>query len=454
MDHPSPIPTYLLQTRSRGRAGERIAVKRATLVDDGAHILRANRLNRTADLINMLAVVTIEVAIVVAEVSPLKFTHGELRSELEGSLTNILLRNETLEGFTSDDEHNFVWSRYPSWVAALSEAIRNSGADDRIDENEVARTIEASRTKRLLVDAEGETTITHELITTDALITELEATSGEIQEVFFDISIVTEVFDLISRSENLEELTIFAGERLRKHLFAEEGSEAIEGLEVHRRIGKDGGELGVDLLHITSEVSRERLGAVHHILDARLDQVLIADVSIDELKDRLFERNLSLEVRTLEGRASLLDANARTSTTEGLELELILSRSNLVGSSTNTAESGVIHEGRSGEGSSGNRHFLNNATDDIRDIRESSTINRVDVRRFASKHTTDLADDAVDIFTGEVLDCRQRNAGISHIISFLVLFCLLFYSTFIPIAFLLEENRVCLGFVLLELPSV
>jgi hypothetical protein len=32
-----------------------------------------------------------------------------------------------------------------------------------------------------------------------------------------------------------------------------------------------------------------------------------------------------------------------------------------------------------------------------------------------------LADDAVDIFTGEVLDCRQRNAGIGHIISFLVL---------------------------------
>jgi hypothetical protein len=51
-----------------------------------------------------------------------------------------------------------------------------------------------------------------------------------------------------------------------------------------------------------------------------------------------------------------------------------------------------------------------------------------------------LADDAVYIFTGEVLDCRQRNAGISHIISFLVLVLFWFYSPVIPIAFLLEEK--------------
>ncbi len=235
----------------------------------------------------MLTIVTIEVAIVITEVSPLKLTHAELRSELEGSLTNILLRHETLEGITSDDEHNFVRSRYPSWVAALSEAIRNSGADDRIHENEVATAIEASRAKRLLVDTKGETTIAHELITSNRLFTELEATSGETDQVFFDISIVTEVLNLIRRSHDLEELTFAGGKGFSKHLFTEESSDTIEGLEVHRRIGKDGGELGVDLLHITSEVSRERLGAVHHILDARLDQVLIADVSIDELKDLL-----------------------------------------------------------------------------------------------------------------------------------------------------------------------
>lgn len=56
----------------------------------------------------MLTEVTIEVAIVVAEVSPLKFTHSELGSEAERTLTNIALRDQTLEGIASDDETNLV----------------------------------------------------------------------------------------------------------------------------------------------------------------------------------------------------------------------------------------------------------------------------------------------------------------------------------------------------------
>ena len=297
----------------------------------------------------MLTIITIEVAIIVAEVGPLKLTHAELGSELEGSFSNILFGDEALEGFTSDDECDFVGSGHPSRIAALGEPVRDGSRDDGVDENEIARTIEPSGAEGLLVDTKSKTAIAHELITRDRLLTELEAASGQIEQVFFDIGIVAEVLNLVGRSEDLEELAVFRREGFSKHLFAEEGSNAIEGLEVQRRIGKEGRKLGVDLLHITSKALREALGAVDHILDARLDQVLVTDVSIDKLKDRLFERNLSLEVGTLERGAGLLDANTGTSATEGLELELIFRRSNLIGGGTNAAKRGVIHEGRSSE---------------------------------------------------------------------------------------------------------
>lgn len=380
VEQPPPLPTYFfLQTSRRSGAGERDAVELATLVDDGAHVLRTNRLNRTRDLVDVLTEVAIQVAIVIAEVCPLKLTHGELRSELEGSLSNILFGDEAFEGFSSDYKHDFVRSGHPSRIAALSEPVRDGSRDNRIDKDEIATAIKTSSAEGLLVDTKSEAAITHELIARDGFLTKLERTTSQSDQIFLDVGVIAEVFDLICGGHDLEELTFASSERFSKHLFAEEGSNAIEGLEVHRRIGKEGRELGVDLLHITSKALRESLGAIDNILDAGLNEILIADISVDKLKDRFFERNLSLEVGTFEGGASLLDANAGTSTTEGLELELILSRTNLVGSSTNATEGSVVHEGRSGERSSGNRHFLNHATNNVGDIRESSTIDGVNV---------------------------------------------------------------------------
>lgn len=380
----------------------------------------------------MLTEVAIQVAIVVAEIGPLKLTHSELGSELEGSFTNILLGNEALECLASDDERHFIRGGNPSRVAALGKSVRNGGRNDGVDKNQVAGTIKPSRTERLLVDAEGKPAITHELVAGDGLLTKLEAASGQVEQVFLDIGIVAQVLNLVGGSEDLEELAIFRRERLCKHLFAEEGSDAIEGLEVERGIGKDGRKLRVDLLHVASQILGERLGAIDHILDAGLDQILITDVGIDKLKDRLFERNLRLEVGTLEGGAGLLDANTGTGSTEGLELELILRGTNLVGSGTNAAKGGVIDEGRSGEGSGGNCHFLNNAADDIRNIRERAAVDGVDVWTFAGENSTDLSDDAVDILGGEVLDRGQGDTIVRHNFSFLFWFC------------------CCLGFVLLE----
>jgi len=173
-----PITTYLLQTRRRGRARKRIAVKWATLEQHGNHILRADRLDRTLDLVDVLTEISVEIAVVVAEVSPLQLTHRELRGEAEGSLTDILLWHQTLEGLASDDEADLVRSVDPCRVAALGEAVGDCRAGDRIHQNEIAVAVETSSAEGLLVDTEGKTTITLELISSDAVLAELEATSG------------------------------------------------------------------------------------------------------------------------------------------------------------------------------------------------------------------------------------------------------------------------------------
>jgi len=366
----------------------------------------------------VLSEVTIEVTIVVAEVSPLQFTHRELRGKAEGSLADIVLRNQTLEGITSDDEANLVRSGHPSRIAALSKPVRDGGADNGVDKDEVAGAIEASSTKGLLVDTEGKAAITLELITTDALLAELEAASGQIQEVFLNVSIITDVFDSVRSEQDLEELAILGGERLCKHLLAKEGSNAIEGLEVERAVRKNLRKLSVDLLHIASDVLSERTSSIDNILNARLDQELITDISVDDLEDGLLKGDLCLKVGTLEGGASLLDADARASTTKGLERELVLGRTNLVSRCTNAAKRKVGDEVRSGERSGWDGHFLNHATNGVGNARKRAAVNGVDVGGLASKHLGDLANDPRDITRCKVLDGAKWDTiiGISHII--------------------------------------
>lgn len=137
---------YLLETSGGRAARKRLTIEWATLEQDCTDVLRADRLDRTLDLVDMLTEITIQVAIVVAEVRPLQFTHAELRGETEGAFTDVLLGNETLERLASDDETDFVRSRYPRRVAALSETVRDGLSDDWVDEDEVSAPIKTSRT--------------------------------------------------------------------------------------------------------------------------------------------------------------------------------------------------------------------------------------------------------------------------------------------------------------------
>lgn len=429
--------TSLLETSRAGRAGERQTVKRAPLVDDSADVLRTDRLNRTLDLVDVLTKVTVQVAVVIPEVGPLQFAHRKLRSEPEGSLTSVRLGDEALERFASDDEHDLVRSTHPSRVTALSEAVVHGLADDRVDQNEVAASVEASRPERLLVNAEGEAPVAHELVASNALFAEAERTSGQTDQVFLDIGVIAEVLDLIRARHDLEELPVTGSERFSEHLFAQEAADLVERLEVHRGIGKNCRELRTERLHVTREVLCERLSAVGDKLDARQNQVLVPNVSVDDLKDGLLQRDLSLQITALECRASLLDADTGTSTAKGLELEAVLGAANEVRVSANATQGGVIDENGGRERGRRNSHFLDNGTNNVRDVRKRSTIDGVNIGRLPGENPANLTNDTVNVFGGEVLNCRQWNA-IRHNFSFSWLSLVLVSSLLKPPQ---EKNR-------------
>ena len=366
--------TSRLEASGAGRAGKRQAVIRAALVHDSTDVLRTDRLNRTADLVDVLTKIAIQVTVVVAEVSPFQFAHRKLRGKAESAFTSVLLRNQALERFAANDEHDFVRSANPCGVTALCKAVGHCSADDRVHKHQISAAVKASSAEGLLVDAKSETAIAHELVARDALFTQAEGTRRQVIQVFFDIRIVTEVFDLVSRSQHLEKLAIACSKRLSKHLLAEERADLVQRFEVHRAIRQDGRKQGINLLHIASKVLREGLGAVDSELDAALLQILVANVGIDDLKDRLLKGDLSLQITAFKRCTGLLYADTGASTAQGLKLELVFSASDLVRGCSNTTQGSVVHKGWRSQRSCGNRHFFNNGAHNVRNIGKRTAI--------------------------------------------------------------------------------
>lgn len=362
----------------------------------------------------MLTIIPVEVAVVVSEVGPFEFTHRKLRSELEGALAGVRFGNKALERIAGDDEADLVRRCDPSRVAALSKPVGNGCGDDRVNQHEVARPIEPSGTQGLLVDPKREPTVALELVARDGLFTQLERTSGEVEQVFLYIGVVAEVFNRIRAQHDLEELAFLSGKRLGEHFFAKERAQLVEGLEVQRTIRQRLSKLRVDVLHVTRKVRAKRSAGVHDVLHTGLDQVLIPDVRVDDLQDALFKRDLRLKVASLESRPGLLDANTRTGPAQRLQLELVFSGPNNVRSGAYAAKRGVVDESWRGQRSSRNGHFFNHRANHIRHVRQSAAVDGVDVGGLASENASDLPNDTIYVFAGEILNSRQRNAVVSH----------------------------------------
>jgi len=409
-----------LQAGSHRAARKRHTIKWAAFVEHRDHILRTDWLDSPLNLVDVLTVIPVEVTIVVAEVSPLQLSHGELRGKLEGSFANIALRGEALEGVTGDHKTNLVRRIHPSRVAALSEAVGNDTGDDWGYQDRqggvvvVWVTEETSCTQRLLIDSEREAAIALEGVATDCLFAQLEGAGRETNQVFLDISIVAQILDLVVAEEAFEELAIGSLKWFGKHLLAEERADLVERLEVQGAVREDRSKAGVDLLHVTGEVRVEALSRVHDIFDAGLDKVLIPNVSVDDLHDGLLKRDLSLKVRALESRASLLDADARACTTKGLKLEGVLSGADLIRIRSNTAEGSVIDEYWSSKAGLRNRHFLDNGTNHVRDVWKRAAADGVDVGAGASQNLGDLPNDAIHVLRREVLHLSDRNTIVGH----------------------------------------
>ena len=369
----------------------------------------------------MLTEVTVQVAIVITEVGPLKLAHRKLRSEPERAFSDVLLWNEPLERLASNDEADFVRRGHPSRVATLCEAVGHRSGDDWVDEDEVAIFVEPGCTQWLLVDAKREATISLKLIAADAGFTQLEAASREVQQVFLDVSVVADRLNRVSRKHDLKELSVLGSKRFGQHLLAEEGSDPIQRAEVERGIRFNLGKLRVDCLHIASEVVSERLGAIADVLDAGLNQELIANVGVDDLENGFLQRHLRLKVATPECSPSLLDADPRASTAQGLKLKAVLGAANLIGAGTSAAQTSVVLEQRSGEravaghASVGRHsHFLDDRAHHVGDVGKRAAVDGVDVGRFPGKHLGDLPDDAVHVLGREVLNCCKRETISGH----------------------------------------
>jgi hypothetical protein len=93
---------------------------------------------------------------------------------------------------------------------------------------------------------------------------------------------------------------------------------------------------------------------------------------------------------------------------------LVFRASDLIRGCTNAAKRSVVNEFGLSQRGCRNRHFFDNGTDNVRDVRKRSTIDGVNIGRFARKNATNLPNDTIDIFGGEILDRRQRNTVISH----------------------------------------
>jgi hypothetical protein len=110
----------------------------------------------------------------------------------------------------------------------------------------------------------------------------------------------------------------------------------------------------------------------------------------------------------------LLDANTGAGTTEGLQAELVFGGADNVRGGTNAAKRSVINKRGGSQRSRRNSHFLNNGTNNVRDVRERTAIDSVNIGGLTGQNLCDLTNDAVYILGGKVLNRSQGDTFLSH----------------------------------------
>lgn len=398
-------------------------VELATLVGERHNSMRPDRLIGSADLVDVLPVIEEQVAVVVALSNPLKFAHSKLRRKLEGSFTAIALRGKSSKAVTSDQEPDLVFRGDPRGIAASAFAVLDGDADFRLDQvghgandnstssSDRSHGVEA---ERLTVNAESEAAVALELVASQSIVAEFERTRCDIQEIFFDIGVVAESFNLVDRGNHHEEIAALSAERLGEKILAKERSELIERAEIHLGIGQRVIERLIDFLGVAGEKVIEGDTLFGQKLDTGTLEKRSANVGVHDLKDSFFQSHLSLEIGTFERRTAGFYANARTAAAQRLQLVLVFGGTDFIGISTLTAELRIVSEFGLRERSRHDGALLDDRADDIRNVRNSSTLEDVHVGRLAGKNFADLSYDAVDIFSCELSHSAELNTIIWH----------------------------------------
>lgn len=245
--------------------------------------MRANRLISALDLIQVVTKVTILVLAVVAEVSPFKLTHVQLRGIPHRSFSGVLLRHEALEAVTGKDESDFVGGREPSWITASRESIGYCDCDFRLDQDQISRSVETVGAKRLLINTKSQTTIRpHELVRVQVIGAPLVFALNIGSQIFLDIKFVAKHFDRVDRTDPFEVSTAFALKGFGEQFLAQGGHEPPQHFKA------DGGvrvvlcELYVDVLRVTRDVLIERMGVANHEFHAGAGKKGVANVGVDD----------------------------------------------------------------------------------------------------------------------------------------------------------------------------
>jgi len=275
------------------------------------------------DLVDVEAEVTPHIADIVLLVMPVKFTHNELRVELERALTNKPLGNKAAERALRDEEANFVFSIHPIRIGRILNTIVGNGADEGFEENREARAINRIEAKGLLVDGQLDTTIRviNEGVFLQFILSTLVITSNQRKEVGFNTGFITEDFDLGGRGDEHEVLTSAITEELRREVIAHIVREGYKELVANRGGGDTAEEVNRNLIVTTSEDLTEGGRTIlEDSLNAGKGEKLGANVRSIKGLNGILKILLSNTIRVDNSVAGLIEADGRTLTTQRFEL--------------------------------------------------------------------------------------------------------------------------------------
>lgn len=394
----------MLQTRACAEALAQSGVKLAPLVGEWDHSVRPDWAHGAADLVDVPAKVQVHVAVVVPLSDELQFTHEQLRRELERSLASVLLWRLALERVGTEHVADFVLGLNPGLSATTCLALGHGGLDFRLDVLGLTVLIQDVEAERLRIDAESQTTVAFKAIASNGLLTQLEGASGQSDEVFLDVSVIAEDFQLIDADEHSEVIAFSRAEWLNQKLFTSHRGQLVKAAEVHLRVWQLGVERRVDLLHVAGDERVKALALLRDELDAGATIQNSANIRVDDLKDALFQRLLRVEVGILERGAGGLDADLWPTTALGLERILVFRGARFILIGASAAEFHVVCELRLSERGGHGGWLLDYGANHIRDIGDGATLEGVDEWRFASEHLGDAALNAVDVTAGEIID--------------------------------------------------